>query len=178
MRSDEVPSPLNPSAEPDMTPPAAPLLERVAGIFAALGGLLAIGVAVLVCTSVLGRWLYASPVRGDFEFVRIATALAVFAYLPYTQARRANINVDTFTRFLPPRVNAAIDGIWDLVFALAMGFCAWGLYLGAFDAKDNWETTSELQLQLWPVILASAVLCGCLSFVAFVTAILRLRGRP
>lgn len=162
---------------PDLSAPRAPVLERVAGIFAALGGLLAVGVAVLVCASVFGRWLFSAPVRGDFEFVRIATAIAVFAYLPYTQARRANINVDTFTRFLPPRVNDAIDGIWDLVFAVAMGFCAWGLYLGAWDAKDNWETTIELQLQLWPVILASAVLCASLSAVAFLTAVLRFLGR-
>jgi TRAP-type C4-dicarboxylate transport system permease small subunit len=160
-----------------LTPARAPVLERTAGVFAALGGLLAIGVAVLVCASVLGRWLFAAPVRGDFEFVRIATAVAVFAYLPYTQARRANINVDTFTRGLPRRLNDALDGCWDLVFAGAMGVCAWGLYLGAFDAKDNWETTIELQLQIWPVILTSAVLCACLSFVAFATAILRFLGR-
>jgi TRAP-type C4-dicarboxylate transport system permease small subunit len=163
---------------PVALPPRAPVLERVAGLFAALGGLLAIGVAVLVCASVLGRWLFSAPIRGDFEFVRIATALAVFAYLPYTQARRANINVDTFTRFLPARVNAAIDGFWDLVFAVGMGICAYGLYLGAFDAKDNWETTIELQLQLWPVILASSVLCACLSLVAFLTALLRFLARP
>lgn len=163
---------------PVVVPPRAPVLERVAGVFAALGGLLAIGVAVLVCTSVLGRWLFSAPVRGDFEFVRIATALAVFAYLPYTQARRANINVDTFTRFLPARLNAAIDGFWDLVFAVGMGICAYGLYLGAFDAKDNWETTIELQLKLWPVILTSSILCACLSLVAFLTAILRFAARP
>lgn len=162
---------------PDLSAPRAPVLERVAGIFAALGGLLAIGVAVLVCASVLGRWLFSAPVRGDYEFVRIVTAVAVFAYLPYTQARRANINVDTFTRWIPPRINDAIDGFWDLVFAVAMGVCAYGLYLGAWDAKDNWETTIELQLQLWPVILASAVLCGCLSLVAFLTALLRFLGR-
>lgn len=167
---------MEPGAPVDI-PPRAPVLERAAGLFAALGGLLAIGVAVLVCASVLGRGLFSAPVRGDFEFVRIATALAVFAYLPYTQARRANINVDTFTRFLPARVNSAIDGLWDLVFAACMAMCAWGLYLGAFDAKDNWETTIELQLQLWPVILASAVLCACLAVVAAATAIVRFLGR-
>ena len=31
----------------------------------------------------------------------MATAIAVFAYLPYTQARRGNIMVDTFTSWLP-----------------------------------------------------------------------------
>jgi TRAP-type C4-dicarboxylate transport system permease small subunit len=152
-------------------------VERLTAVSAALGGLLALGVALLVCTSVLGRWLFYSPVRGDFELVRIATACAVFAYLPYTQARRGNIMVDTFTQRLPPRVNAAIDGFWDLVFAAAMAACAYGLWLGAYDARDSWETTSELQLQMWPFILFCAGLCALLALTALATGILRAGAR-
>lgn len=157
---------------------AAPhgLLERLMALSAFVGGALAIGLATLVVVSVLGRWLLYLPVRGDFELVRIATALAVFAYLPYTQARRANIMVDTFTQRLPRRVNDAIDGFWDLVFAGAMAVCAYGLYLGAFDARENYETTSELQLQMWPFILVCAGLCALLAATALSTAILKARG--
>jgi TRAP-type C4-dicarboxylate transport system permease small subunit len=157
--------------------PAHPAVERLMAVSAGLGGLLAVGVALLVCTSVLGRWLFYSPVRGDFELVRIATACAVFAYLPYTQARRGNIFVDTFTQRLPPRVNAAIDGFWDLVFAAAMAVCAYGLWLGAFDSRDSWETTSELQLHMWPVILFCAGLCALLALTALATGILRAGAR-
>ena len=89
------------------------LLDRLMGVSAALGGVLAVGVAVLVVVSVLGRWLLYKPVPGDFELVRIATALTVFAYLPYTQARRANIMVDTFTQRLQQRVRDAIDAFCD-----------------------------------------------------------------
>ena len=157
--------------------PAHPAVERLTAVSAALGGLLALGVALLVCTSVFGRWLFYSPVRGDFELVRIATACAVFAYLPYTQARRGNIFVDTFTQRLPARVNAAIDGFWDLVFAAAMAACAYGLWLGAFDSRDSWETTSELQLQMWPFILFCAGQCALLALTAFATGILRAGAR-
>ena len=152
------------------------VLDRLMGVSAALGGLLAVGVATLVVVSVLGRWLFYLPVRGDFELVRIATACAVFAYLPYTQARRANIMVDTFTQRLPPRVRDAMDAFWDLVFAACMGACAYSLYLGAFDARENYETTSELQLQMWPFILLCAGLCALLAATATATAFLKVRG--
>ena len=152
------------------------VLDRLMGVSAALGGVLAVGVATLVTVSVLGRWLFYLPVRGDFELVRIATACAVFAYLPYTQARRANIMVDTFTQRLPPRVRDAMDAFWDLVVAACMGACAYGLYLGAFDARENYETTSELQLQMWPFILLCAGLCALLAATATATAFLQVRG--
>lgn len=151
-------------------------LDRLTGFSAALGGALAVGVAALVVVSVLGRWLFYLPVRGDFELVRIATALAVFAYLPYTQARRANIMVDTFTQRLPRRVRDAMDAFWDLVFAACMAACAYGLYLGTFDARENYETTSELQLQMWPFILLCAALCALLAATATATAFLKARG--
>jgi TRAP-type C4-dicarboxylate transport system permease small subunit len=152
------------------------LLDRLMGLSAIAGGALAVAIALLVVVSVLGRWLFYLPVRGDFELVRIATALTVFFYLPYTQARRANIMVDTFTQRLSPRLRDAIDAFWDLVFAAAMGACAWGLWLGAFDARDNWETTSDLQLQMWPFILLCAGLCALLTATAAATAVLKLRG--
>ena len=50
----------------------------------------------------IGRWLLQlRPINGDFEMVQMATAIAVFSFLPYCQARRGNIVVDTFTSWLP-----------------------------------------------------------------------------
>jgi TRAP-type C4-dicarboxylate transport system permease small subunit len=107
-------SPTDP--ERPVLPELATGLERATGVLAMLGGILAIGIAVLVCISVLGRWLFLKPIEGDFEFVRMATAIAVFAFIPYTQARRSHIMVDTFTDWLPQRARQAIDALWDLCF--------------------------------------------------------------
>jgi len=153
------------------------ILERATGALALLGGILAVGIAALVCTSVLGRWLFLKPVEGDFEFVRMATAAAVFAVLPYTQARRGHIMVDTFTSWLPERARIAIDAVWDLCFAAAMGFLAWGLLVGAQEARENFETTMQLQLQIWPVIALCAALCAVLSLTAVLTALRLAVGR-
>ena len=118
----------NVTARGDLRPP---LVERLSGSIALFGGLLLLCVAALVVLSVGGRWLsgtplartfpWLGPINGDFEMVQMATAIAVFSFLPYCQARRGNIVVDTFTSWLPARTNAFIDAFWDLVYAGMMG---------------------------------------------------------
>ncbi|MCX7325158.1 MAG: TRAP transporter small permease [Hyphomicrobiales bacterium] len=154
-----------------------PLIERLTGSVAIFGGLLALAVAGLVVVSVLGRWLFSMPVEGDFEFVKMATAIGVFAYLPYTQARRGNIMVDTFTGWMGKAAQSRLDAVWDLAYAAFMGLCAWGLFLGARDALSTGETTMQLQLAVWPAIGLCAVLC-LLLVVTCIGTIARLIGWP
>jgi len=150
---------------------------RITGAVAVAGGLLALSVALLVTVSVLGRWLFLQPIEGDFELVKMATAVGVFAYLPFTQIRRGNIFVDTFTGWLPARVNAVIDGVWDLVFAAVMAVCAAGLAEGTWEAIRSGETTMQLQLSVWPALAVSTVLCALLTLTALFTAVRQLTGR-
>jgi TRAP-type C4-dicarboxylate transport system permease small subunit len=152
-------------------------LERLTGAVAVLGGVLALAVACLVVVSVLGRWLFSRPIEGDFEFVKMATAMAVFAYLPYTQMRRGNIMVDTFTGWLPVSITRFMDAFWDLCFAAAMGFCAFGLFRGTLDAIRSGETTMQLQLLVWPVIGLCALLCLLVAVTAVATALQLVRVR-
>jgi TRAP-type C4-dicarboxylate transport system permease small subunit len=150
-------------------PETPKLIERLASHVAIFGGVLALGVAGLVVVSVLGRWLFSMPVEGDFEFVKMATAIAVFAYLPYTQARRGNIMVDTFTGWMSTQLQNRIDAFWDLAYAGFMAVCAYGLFSGARDALRTGETTMQLQLVVWPAIALCAVLCGLLVFTCLFT---------
>ena len=142
-------------------------IERLTGITASLGGLLAIAVAVLATTSVVMRWLLNSPIDGDFEYVKMATACAVFVYLPYTQARRANIMVDTFTGWLPARARDILDAFWDLVFAAVMAYLTYCLVYGTLSMFRTGETTMQRQLVLWP----SVALCTALAALVAITAV-------
>jgi TRAP-type C4-dicarboxylate transport system permease small subunit len=150
--------------------PPSSHLERLTGLVAILGGLLALAVALLVTTSVLMRWLFNAPIDGDFEFVKMATAIAVFAYLPYTQARRGNIVVDTFTGWLPERARNLLDAFWDLVYAAFMGYVTYAMIWGTHAAFTNGETTMQRQLLIWPSIALSTALCGLLVVTALATA--------
>lgn len=157
-----------------VTPPAS-AIERFTGAIAILGGLLALAVALLATTSVVMRWLFNAPIDGDFEYVKMATAVAVFAYLPFTQACRGNIMVDTFTGWLSPRARIVVDAFWDLAYAALMGFVAYCLVHGTIDAIRSGETTMQRQLLIWPSIAVSTALCILLALTAVATA-LRLLG--
>jgi TRAP-type C4-dicarboxylate transport system permease small subunit len=146
-------------------------LEFHTGTIAIIGGFLALAVSVLVTISVLGRWLFSAPINGDYEFVEIATAIGAFCYLPYTQARRGHIMVDTFTMQFSERTRNRIDAFWDLVYAAVIGFCSYALMFGTLDTLQNHQTTMQLQLVLWPSIALAALLCGIAALSGVATAL-------
>jgi TRAP-type C4-dicarboxylate transport system permease small subunit len=161
-----------------MRAPPASRLERLTGALAILGGLLTLVVALVATLSVIGRWLFASPIEGDFEYVKMATACAVFAYLPYTQARRGNIMVDTFTSWLPAGVTRVMDAIWDLVFVAIMAYLTYALVFGTLGAYRSGETTMQKQIVLWPSLALCTVFAGLLVVTTLATALKLLVRAP
>ena len=157
-------------AEPTSAKQPQSQLERLTGVIAIIGGALTLAVAMLATIGVGSRWLLNAPIDGDFEYVKMATAIAVFAYLPYTQARRANIFVDTFTGWLPPGANRALDAFWDLVYAAFMGFVGICLIYGTLDAIKSGETTMQRQLLIWPSIAISCAFCILVALTSVVSA--------
>ena len=129
-----------------------------------------LGVAIVVVISVLGRWLLAAPIPGDFELAQIGTAVTVFAFLPYCQVVRGNIVVDTFTAALPARVRSRIDGACDLIYAAAMAFVAACLARGTMDTYASHEVSMVLRLPVWPGVGFGALCCAFLALVALATA--------
>jgi TRAP-type C4-dicarboxylate transport system permease small subunit len=170
----EVPIPGHPAAPP--LPEHSPV-ARVARALAIVGGLLSVATALLVTTSVTLRWLGLGSINGDFELVQIGVALSVFCFLPLTQARRGNIMVDTFTAWLPLRVQRAMDAFWDFVYAGFMALTAWCLMNGARDALASGLTSAMLGLNLWPVFAATVLLILLLVATAVDPALQLLRSR-
>jgi TRAP-type C4-dicarboxylate transport system permease small subunit len=170
----EVPIPGHPAAPP--LPEHSPV-TRAARALAIVGGLLSVATALLVTTSVTLRWLGLGSINGDFELVQIGVALSVFCFLPLTQARRGNIMVDTFTAWLPLRVQRAMDAFWDFVYAGFMALTAWCLMNGARDALASGLTSAMLGLNLWPVFAATVLLILLLVVTAVDTALQLLRSR-
>ena len=153
------------------------LLDGLARLLALFGGALAVCLALLVSTSITLRALGLGGVRGDFEFVQMGVALIVFAFMPWCQARRGNVMVDSFTTRLPPRFQAALDALWEVVFAGMMALIAWRLGAGALEAARSSTTTMVLLLPIAPAIAACAILAGFTALVALAMAIVRFRGR-
>jgi len=165
-------------APPPQEPPERGVLASLTRAIAILGGLLSVAVALLVTVSVTSRKLGYGAIPGDFELVKMAVALAIFSFLPFTQARRGNIMVDTFTARLPPRVTRTIDAFWDLVYAGLIGVLAWTTFNGAREALSTGFGTMVLGLPQWPALGLSALLLALLALTALVTALRLLRPAP
>jgi TRAP-type C4-dicarboxylate transport system permease small subunit len=152
-------------------------IVRLARVIALGGGLLTLGIALLVTVSVIGRSIWGEPVPGDFEFVQMATAVTLFAFLPLCQSHRGNIAVDTFTNRLPHAWQRRLDVAWDLVYAVFMTLICVGLFRAALEAYGYGTTTMVLGLPIWPAIAVSALLCAMVALVALSTAGRLARGR-
>lgn len=144
--------------------------ERLGAALALAGAALSLFIAGLVTASVGLRWATSMGVPGDFEMVQMAIALAIFSFLPYTQLRRGNMLVDTFTSRLPPRMVKAIDAFWDVVYAAVASLLGWRLAVGATDAINSHTSTMVLGLPVGWAIMGCAAMAGLLAVASLVTA--------
>ncbi len=138
-------------------PPAGPIARIATGI-AIGGGLVLLAVAFTVTASVLMRWLLGQPIRGDVELVQLGGGLAVLGFLAYGTLMRANIFVDSFTAWLPRRVNQAIDAFWNLAWGVVALVLAERMAVGGLEALRNGTVTiGLLAAPIWWAILMGAV---------------------
>lgn len=152
--------------------------ERLGAALALAGAALSLFIAGLVTASVALRWATSSGLPGDFEMVQMAVALAIFSFLPYTQLRRGNMLVDTFTSRLPPRAIRAIDAFWDVVYAAVASLLGWRLAIGAADAITSQTSTMVLGLPVGWAIMGCAAMAGLLALASLVTAAGRFGSEP
>lgn len=146
-------------------------IERLARLFALLGGLVLSVLIVLTCLSVVGRslngllhtasvqafgpWVDAlldlgiGPINGDFELVEAGMAFAIFAFLPLCQLNGAHASVDIFTAALPQRAKLLLRTLIDIVFAAVLVLIAWQLFEGLLSKRSSGQTTFLLEFPVW-----------------------------
>lgn len=154
-------------------------LGRVARVLAMAlamaGGMVLVAMVALVVVSIVGRALILvglRPVTGDYELVSIGMGFAVFAFMPWVHLERGHAMVTLLTDRFPPRVNAWILVVTDLMMLLAASFVAWRLYDGMLDKFAYRETTLLLRFPLsW------AYAAGLVGAVGWVLVALVVFGR-
>lgn len=158
-------------------PPRGPV-ARLAGWLALAGGMALLGVAALTTVSVLLRWLTSQPVKGDVELVQLGGGLAVLGFLAYGTLMRANIFVDSFTGWLPARVNQAVDGVWNLIWGAAALVLAERMAVGAIEAFGNRTATfGLLGVPIWWAVGLGALGFAATGLAALLWSLRLFRGR-
>lgn len=127
----------------------AQLLNRASGASAAVGTTILVAIALLTCTSVVGRAAFDAPVLGDVELVQLGIAVVVASFMPYAQAQRANLIVDFFTTAARERTQRAMDRAGTVFYTAVMTLVLWRVAAGAFDLHANGERSMLMGLPLW-----------------------------
>lgn len=153
-------------------------VERLARLFAMLGGVVLIAITIITCVSITGRALIPfglKPVPGDFELVEAGTAFAIFAFLPWCQLNRGHASVDLFTSFMPDGVNRFIDVVAEVLMTIVLIIIAWRLFVGTGDKMRHNETTFILQFPLWWAYAASLSGAFVACIISIYVAAMRIR---
>ena len=156
--------------------PLGRLLERLSFAFAVGSGLVLTAMALMSMWSIVGRWLFNSPLMGDFELVQLMTVMAVSLTLPYTQWARGHVIVDFFTTKAPESVRRALDLVAHAVMAAVAALVCWRCYLGGVDAYENFEMSMMWGLPLWWGYLPLVPSFGLFAVISVYSMVEILRG--
>ena len=129
------------------------ILEGLSATLALAGGAILAGVALLTTASILGRWLFATPIFGDVELVQTGCAMMIALALPYCQLKRAHIIVDFFTQGARPAVRGALDAFGSVALGLVCLVLAWRASVGVAEMREAGETTMVLGFPFWMTYL-------------------------
>jgi TRAP-type C4-dicarboxylate transport system permease small subunit len=147
------------------------VLERLCQLLAIASGIALLAMALLSLRSIVGRALFDSALVGDYELVQMLSAVAVALALPYANWIGAHVIVDFFTAKAPPRVNAAMDLVAQLLMALFSGLLAWRLGVGMWDLRGNHDASMMLNIPTWwsyaPMVPAFALLAATALYAAY-----------
>jgi TRAP-type transport system small permease protein len=145
------------SAVPALAPPA-PVLRRTERVLGALAALALVGMVLLTCVDVIGRYVLNRPLTGAFELSEMAMGALVFASLPLVTLRRQHVTVDLLDLVVPGRWRTAQDALANLVAALCVGVVAWRLLVKAAEMMRTGETTAVLKIPVYPLVYSMALL--------------------
>lgn len=147
-------------------------MDKLARLFALLGGTVLSLLVVQTCLSIVGRSINSilhgdfmqstmpgvadvllatgvGPINGDFELVQTGMAFVIFAFIPICQLSGAHASVDIFTQKLPTRINHVLRMVTEVVFAIILVVIAFQLFQGTLSKMNSGQITLLLEFPLW-----------------------------
>ena len=141
------------------------ILFNLAKILAFIGGIILVVVIFINVASIISRIIFSNPLVGDFELVKIGSAVAIASFFPLCHLRKGNVIVDFITANLNAKKIFFLDALSSLVYTIIACFFTWRMIYGAQDMFNYSEETMLLQFPVWipfvPVIFSFGLLSLC-----------------
>jgi TRAP-type mannitol/chloroaromatic compound transport system permease small subunit len=141
------------------------LLGRVSGAMNALGSALILFIMAVMVADIVGRAVFARPLKGVPEMVTIAITIIVFLQFASTLRAGRMIMIDGFIDWLARRSVAAeqaLLGLYHLAGALVFGAVGWAtvpLMRRVLVSGDVYGNIGVFTFPKWPVRVA--IIAGC-----------------
>lgn len=133
------------------------LVDKISREMDKLAGVCFTIVMMLVVVNILLRELFNRPILGTYELVGYITALGVSLALARCAYMNGHIAVDYIAEKFPRMVQAATDGLMNLLALCFFLLTAWHLGEYAMDLQETGVVSATAQIPVYPVVL----LIGC-----------------
>ena len=121
----------------------------------ALGAICLMGMTLLTCVDVVGRYL-GHPIFGSVEIVGFMATLAVALALPYTHEMKGHIGVEILVNTLSERKQAVFDLCTNLVSLILFAIITWRMALYAGTIRRSGEVSMNLEFPEHYIIYITA----------------------
>jgi len=140
------------------SPRLAGILGRADGLLGIVAALVLIGLMLLTCVDVVGRYAFDKPIPGAFEITELGMGVLIFTSLPLVTLRREHVTVDMLEHLIPGFMRVAYQVVLDLVAAACVGIIGWRVWLKAHEMAAAGETTATLQIVVYPLVYYMSIL--------------------
>lgn len=125
----------------------------------------------LVTVDVVMRYVFNSPIPGVYNVVELMMIGIVFLAVAYVQSHREHVKVEFFTKWLPPRAQAALDIFGHVLGLFIFSVITWqGAKLAWRSWVDQDYSMGIVHVPYWPGKWAFTIGLGllCLRLLAHI----------
>lgn len=140
------------------SPRLASFIGRVDGLLGLIAALFLVGMMLLTCFDVVGRYIFDKPIPGAFEITELGMGALIFTSLPLVSLRREHVTVDMLEHLVPDFMRIAYQVVIDLVSAACVGIIGWRVWIKAHEMHAAGETTATLQIVVYPLVYYMSIL--------------------
>ena len=116
-----------------------------------IGAACLMGMTLLTCTDVVGRFL-GHPIFGSVEIVGFLATLTVVMSLPYTHKMKGHIGVEILVRLMSARIQMIIEICTGILSLVLFGIVTWRMALYAQTIQKSGEVSMNLQFPEYVII--------------------------
>ena len=148
------------------------VVDKLSEILADCSGIIIFVMMLFMTLDVVLRYVFNSPVRGDYELIELAMVVLVFFAIPHTQTVKGHVAVDIITNFMPRKIRDILEIVSYLIASVLMFFVCRANYLQIFKVQGNGQTTGTLHIACYP-FYAIVFVCLCIYMLIMVVDVIR-----